>query len=75
MCDRTLVSVGPAHVIELPHLWVGSCGVQLCGRGSCNTSVYTRIWKKDFRGSRAPRIMSARDQLRVDQNKLIQIRH
>ena len=29
-------------------------------------SVYTRIWKKDLRSSRAPKIMSARDQLRAD---------
>ena len=29
---------------------------------SSTEPVYTRIWKKDFRGSKAPKTMSARDQ-------------
>ena len=38
--------------------------------GAC---VYTRIWKKDFRGSKAPKTMSTRDQLCVDQKQLIRM--
>ena len=33
--------------------------------------VYTRIWKKSRRDSKAPKIMSSRNQLRVDRNQLI----
>ena len=32
--------------------------------------VYTRIWKEDLRSLRAPKIMSARNRLRVDQKQL-----
>ena len=35
---------------------------------SSTEPVYTRIWKKGFRGLRAPKVMSARDQLRVNRN-------
>jgi len=37
--------------------------------------VYTRIWKKDLRSSRAPKIKSARNQLRADRNQLIWMQH
>ena len=30
--------------------------------------VYIRIWKEDLKSSRTPNIMSARNQLRADQN-------
>ena len=38
-------------------------------------TVYTRIWKKDFKGSKAPKTMSTRDQLRVDRKQLIRMQH
>ena len=34
-------------------------------------SVYTKIWKKSCRDSKAPKIMSSRNQLYVDRNQLI----
>ena len=39
--------------------------------GSVN--VYTEIWKKSCRDSKAPKIMSSRNQLREDQNQLIRM--
>ena len=37
--------------------------------------VYTKIWKKNRRDSKAPRIMSSRNQLRTDRYQLIQMQH
>ena len=34
-------------------------------------SVYTKIWKESHRDSKAPRIMSSRNQLHADWNQLI----
>ena len=37
--------------------------------------VYTKIWKESHRDLKAPKIMSSRKQLRVDQNQLIRMQH
>ena len=42
---------------------------------SFRCSVYTKIWKKNCRDSKAPKIVSSRDQLRADQKQLIQMQN
>ena len=37
--------------------------------------VYTKIWKKGHRDSKAPKIMSSRNQLRADRNQLIRMQN
>ena len=36
-------------------------------------TVYTKIWKKSRRDSKAPKIMSSRNQLHADRNRLIRM--
>ena len=50
-------------------------GIKLLLSQNWGACVYTGIWKKDFRGSRAPRIMSARVPLRIDRNQLVRMQH
>ena len=38
-------------------------------------AVYTKIWKKSRRDSKASKIMSSRNQLRADRNQLIRMQH
>ena len=45
------------------------------GLSGARTCVYTKIWKESHRDPEAPRIVSSRDQLRVDQKQLIQMQN
>ena len=65
-CFAELVNVYMLQTIQINCMIVNSYIVH---------SVYTRIWKKDFRGSKAPKTMLARNQLRVDRKQLIRIHH
>ena len=44
-------------------------------KDSEKTTVYTKIWKKSHRNSKAPKIMSSRNQLCADRNQLIQMQN
>ena len=43
------------------------------GGSKTKVIVYTKIWKESHRNSKAPRIMSSRNQLHADRNQLIQM--
>ena len=52
--------------VDQSGMQIDNFGIKLLLSQNWGACVYTGIWKKGLRSSRAPEIMSARDQLRVD---------